>query len=220
MALQCEMIQHSTEDVTYQISVYHVGTRKLIRSMGGGSAHPYTHLEFTHDDKYLLSLTDHGRSTTLTCFIWMKEKCLATTNIDEVVDRIRGNPSDASSLTLSGPSFFKQAKILSDNNFKITAVTTTPLDSIVDHTWAFHDQIIAVTSNGRLIALGYSPDKGGVEIKYNKVISLPDGCSVETVCAYSKGFIVAGSRGLLYAMHTLHSLFIHSYRNYLHLTSP
>ena len=122
------MLQNLSESPVYQISIYHVFTRNPIRLLGANSTTPYTSLEFSSDDKLLIALSGSGRSYILHCWLWLKEKSLSTSSIQDAVDRVRVNPSDPMQITVSGPSFFKQFKLQHDYTLKATALLSGTVD--------------------------------------------------------------------------------------------
>ncbi len=106
----------------YQISVYHLVTKKRIRVLP--LDYPATHMAFSGDCTALVSISDDGKGAyKLIYWQWLKQKEVSSAVFHARVTRVRINPSEPTQITMSGPGYFKQWRLNShDDSLKASAL--------------------------------------------------------------------------------------------------
>ena len=120
--IQSEMVRAENGEPLYQISIYHLGIMKVIRTLS--IENPTTALVFSNDGEILVTMScDDFGNYLIKYWKWLKLKCIAMATVTERITKLGMNPQDATQISLSGPNYFKFMRLNPhDDNFKTISI--------------------------------------------------------------------------------------------------
>jgi WD40 repeat protein len=191
----CEALSAENSDVA-QVSIFHVGTRNRMRTMTIPSQGVFTSCCFTQDSKYLV--TQGGAPDfNLVYWKWEQEKMMARESTGQEVNRVRCSTFDINQITTSGPNHLR-LWTLENQKLKSTPLLSgaKEQEKFSDHVWIAGGKMLACTEQGMVMV--FEASETAVELKHTLQVPTPyQGCKIQTIAAYTKGFLVAGTMGFL-----------------------
>mmetsp|Transcript_38583 Transcript_38583/g.62503 ORF Transcript_38583/g.62503 Transcript_38583/m.62503 type:complete len:1299 (+) Transcript_38583:248-4144(+) len=176
-----------------QVSVYNVATEKRLRVLTTPdvASKEFVGASFSSDSKYLITLGGPP-DWTLVYWQWIQSKVLNVVKIGTPITRVRFSPWDSMHISVSGPKLLKFFRLQEGvlRAFNPLMGKKEPQD-YTDHIWASEERVIAATSSGDVMIF----DDG--ELKHTITCVHPAGNQLLTLVPIARGFLVAGTSGLI-----------------------
>lgn len=182
-----------------QIHIYDASSLKKCKTITLTESSACISVEFSLDRKYLMS-QGGAPDYNLSLWLWEKLKLVASIKMSassgwsngHTVQTARISPSDAMNICVSGNGIIKFFKF-SDSQLRPQIITTkreTP--KFISHSWITEERVIAAVDTGDLWYFEQN------EVRQIINSSSGEGHFTISIVGYSKGFICAGTDGIVY----------------------
>ncbi|OQR89992.1 WD domain-containing protein [Thraustotheca clavata] len=183
-----------------QISIYKTHSRAKLKSIPSQSHAPILSVAFSADNKCLATLED-APTYRIAYWKWSTAKLVAHAPCPSRGTRIRFNPFNSNFLTISGPMVLRAWSLTTTMDLRMSNLIPQirEQEHFVDHVWV-RQYLVTISELGTLLIFQGSDDKDGVELVHSTKLSQLQSTfqvgKVQTICASSKGFVLAGTSGL------------------------
>nr|CCA14945.1 conserved unknown protein putative [Albugo laibachii Nc14] len=182
-----------------QIHIYDASTLKRCKTIALTESSACISVEFSLDRKYIISQST-APDYNLSLWLWEKLKLVASIKMNassgwsngQSVHTARISPSDGMNICVSGNGNIKFFKLI-DNQFRPqTATIKRETPKFTSHAWITEERIVASSDTGDLWYFEQN------EIRQIISSCFGEGHYANSIVGYSKGFICAGTEGIVY----------------------